>query len=293
MENTLPSVTVATVTYNAEKTLQATLESVAAQTYPHVEHLIIDGCSKDRTMELIHRYVDDDLVSISAVTGFAINADDPDTTAVETGSVTVASGSLSVIEFGTATAVDFTVASGATATVYSAGFAGDVTAALSNYGAMLQGLAYGIEQHHGYSLGILTYAKRADSGQHHERELAEHILLPGRLPGFVRDGKPYGQKSRRVPHRRYPRRGKPRPTGSRGHHADHQHDKRHQRPPQPGLAAFVPMPVAVTATAIVPAAPVRIGTGSSRCFLTMLHSVRLLSSRPRPGSAGIGLLSYS
>ena len=32
MENTLPSVTVATVTYNAEKTLQATLESVAAQT---------------------------------------------------------------------------------------------------------------------------------------------------------------------------------------------------------------------------------------------------------------------
>ena len=55
----LPSVTVATVTYNAEKTLQATLESVAAQTYPHVEHLIIDGCSKDRTMELIHRYVDD------------------------------------------------------------------------------------------------------------------------------------------------------------------------------------------------------------------------------------------
>ena len=26
--------------------------------FPHVEHLIIDGCSKDQTMELIHRYVD-------------------------------------------------------------------------------------------------------------------------------------------------------------------------------------------------------------------------------------------
>ena len=53
-----PTVTIATVTYNAEKTLPCTLESVAAQTYPHIEHLIIDGCSKDQTMALIHRYVD-------------------------------------------------------------------------------------------------------------------------------------------------------------------------------------------------------------------------------------------
>ena len=53
-----PTVTIATVTYNAEKTLPCTLESVASQTFPHIEHLIIDGCSKDQTMELIHRYVD-------------------------------------------------------------------------------------------------------------------------------------------------------------------------------------------------------------------------------------------
>lgn len=53
-----PTVTIATVTYNAEKTLPCTLESVAAQTYPHIEHLIVDGCSKDQTMALIHRYVD-------------------------------------------------------------------------------------------------------------------------------------------------------------------------------------------------------------------------------------------
>lgn len=53
-----PKITIATVTYNAEKSLQATLDSVASQTYPHIEHLIIDGCSKDQTMELIHRYVD-------------------------------------------------------------------------------------------------------------------------------------------------------------------------------------------------------------------------------------------
>lgn len=54
----LPTVTVATVTYNAESTLPRTLDSVAGQTYPHIEHLIIDGCSKDQTMEQIHRYVD-------------------------------------------------------------------------------------------------------------------------------------------------------------------------------------------------------------------------------------------
>lgn len=50
--------TIATVTYNAESTLRRTLDSVAGQTYAHVEHLIIDGCSSDGTMTLIHRYVD-------------------------------------------------------------------------------------------------------------------------------------------------------------------------------------------------------------------------------------------
>lgn len=54
-----PKITIATVIYNAERTLQRTLDSVAGQAYPHIEHLIIDGCSKDRSMELIHRYVDD------------------------------------------------------------------------------------------------------------------------------------------------------------------------------------------------------------------------------------------
>lgn len=53
-----PRITIATVTYNAGATLQRTLDSVASQTYPYVEHLIVDGCSKDNTMELIHRYVD-------------------------------------------------------------------------------------------------------------------------------------------------------------------------------------------------------------------------------------------
>lgn len=45
-----------TVTYNAEDTLERTLQSVAQQTYPHIEHLIIDGASTDKTQEIAHRY---------------------------------------------------------------------------------------------------------------------------------------------------------------------------------------------------------------------------------------------
>lgn len=48
--------TLITVTYNAEATLERTLQSVAQQTYPHIEHLIIDGASKDHTVEIARRY---------------------------------------------------------------------------------------------------------------------------------------------------------------------------------------------------------------------------------------------
>ena len=48
--------TVVTITYNAEAVLQRTLDSVFAQTYKGVEHLIIDGASKDRTLALLEAY---------------------------------------------------------------------------------------------------------------------------------------------------------------------------------------------------------------------------------------------
>lgn len=53
-----PLITIATVTYNAEKTLERTLLSVAGQDYDRIEHLIIDGCSSDHTLSLIQRYVE-------------------------------------------------------------------------------------------------------------------------------------------------------------------------------------------------------------------------------------------
>lgn len=48
--------TILTCTYNAEKELPRTLESVRMQSYPHVQHVIIDGQSKDGTMSLVERY---------------------------------------------------------------------------------------------------------------------------------------------------------------------------------------------------------------------------------------------
>ena len=45
-----------TCTYNAAKEVRRTLDSVLAQTYHHVEHLVIDGASKDATMQLVRAY---------------------------------------------------------------------------------------------------------------------------------------------------------------------------------------------------------------------------------------------
>lgn len=48
--------TIVTITYNAERVLQRTLDSVLAQTYEGVEHLIVDGASKDGTLQLAEQY---------------------------------------------------------------------------------------------------------------------------------------------------------------------------------------------------------------------------------------------
>ena len=49
-------VSIITITYNAARTLQRTLDSVACQTYADIEHLIIDGASKDDTLQIANRY---------------------------------------------------------------------------------------------------------------------------------------------------------------------------------------------------------------------------------------------
>ncbi len=51
-----PLFTVITVTYNAQHTIQRTLESVAQQTCHLYEHLIIDGKSSDETLPILRRF---------------------------------------------------------------------------------------------------------------------------------------------------------------------------------------------------------------------------------------------
>ena len=48
-----PVISVITVCYNAEKEIVATLKSVKEQTFTEYEYIIIDGASKDKTLEVI------------------------------------------------------------------------------------------------------------------------------------------------------------------------------------------------------------------------------------------------
>ena len=49
-------ISIVTITYNAARSLQRTLDSVRSQQYPHIEHLIIDGASKDDTVKIAEEY---------------------------------------------------------------------------------------------------------------------------------------------------------------------------------------------------------------------------------------------
>ncbi len=51
-----PKISIVTATYNNAATLKDTLASVAAQDYPNIEHLIIDGLSKDNTGEVVKAF---------------------------------------------------------------------------------------------------------------------------------------------------------------------------------------------------------------------------------------------
>ena len=51
-------ITYGTITYQAAKVLQRTLDSVLEQDYPEITHLIIDGASTDGTIEMVNDYIE-------------------------------------------------------------------------------------------------------------------------------------------------------------------------------------------------------------------------------------------
>lgn len=57
-----PRVSIITVTYNAVTLLERTIASVAAQTYPNIEYIVVDGASTDGTLDMIERFAEDEVI---------------------------------------------------------------------------------------------------------------------------------------------------------------------------------------------------------------------------------------
>lgn len=51
----MEGITLLTASWNSAKTIGDTLRTVASQTYPNIEHIVIDGASKDDTLGVIER----------------------------------------------------------------------------------------------------------------------------------------------------------------------------------------------------------------------------------------------
>jgi glycosyltransferase involved in cell wall biosynthesis len=58
-------ISIITVVYNSEKYIRRTIESIVGQDYPAIEYIIIDGKSKDSTMQIVNEYRDRIAVVVS------------------------------------------------------------------------------------------------------------------------------------------------------------------------------------------------------------------------------------
>src|SRR4051794_14015514 len=53
---TLPRLSVVTPSFNSQHTIRETIESVLKQNYPNYEHIVMDGGSKDGTLDILKEY---------------------------------------------------------------------------------------------------------------------------------------------------------------------------------------------------------------------------------------------
>ena len=53
---TKPKITIITAGYNSAATIRDTLQCIASQTYSNIEHIIIDGASKDDTLKIVSEF---------------------------------------------------------------------------------------------------------------------------------------------------------------------------------------------------------------------------------------------
>jgi glycosyltransferase involved in cell wall biosynthesis len=51
-----PKISIITVVFNGESTLESTIKSIACQTYSNIEYIIVDGQSTDGTLKIIQQY---------------------------------------------------------------------------------------------------------------------------------------------------------------------------------------------------------------------------------------------
>lgn len=49
-------ISIITITYNSENTVEDTIKSVVSQDFPNVEYIIVDGLSKDKTLSIVSHY---------------------------------------------------------------------------------------------------------------------------------------------------------------------------------------------------------------------------------------------